>query len=363
MKKVLFIDRDGTIIVEPPDEQVDSLEKLEFVAGAIVNLYKIASELDFELVMVSNQDGLGTDFFPEEKFWPVHNKMMKTLENEGIYFSEVLIDRSLPSEGAPTRKPGIAMLIRYTRGDYDLKNSFVIGDRKSDLELAKNLGCQAIFISEKPSKQAALSTRDWHKVYRFLRALNRTVEIKRKTKETEIKLSLNLDGSGEGLIDTGIGFFNHMLELFTKHAQCDINLLVKGDLQVDEHHTVEDTAIVLGEAFDQVLGNKKGIERYGFLLPMDESIAEVAVDFCGRSALIWKADFQREKIGDMSTELIYHFFKSFSSSARCSLYIKVDGKNEHHKCEAIFKAVAKAIKMAIERNLNNPQVPSTKGIL
>jgi imidazoleglycerol-phosphate dehydratase/histidinol-phosphatase len=313
--------------------------------------------------MVTNQDGLGTDFFPEEKFWPAHHKMMKTLENEGIHFSEILIDRTLPGEGAATRKPGIALLTGYTKGDYDLKNSFVIGDRESDLNLAENLGCRAIFINDKSNIKADLSTKDWHKVYRFLRALNRMVEIKRKTKETEIKLSLNLDGSGEALINTGIGFFNHMLELFAKHAQCDINLLVKGDLQVDEHHTVEDTAIVLGEAFDQALGNKKGIERYGFLLPMDESIAEVAIDFSGRSELIWKADFQREKIGDMSTELFYHFFKSFSDYARCSLYIKVDGKNEHHKCEAIFKAVAKTIKMAIQRNLNNPQVPSTKGVL
>jgi imidazoleglycerol-phosphate dehydratase/histidinol-phosphatase len=363
MKKVLFIDRDGTIIVEPPDEQVDSLEKLEFLPGVIVNLYKIAHELDFELVMVTNQDGLGTDLFPEEKFWPAHNKMLKTLENEGIYFSEILIDRTLPGEKAATRKPGIALLTKYINNDYDLKNSFVIGDRASDIKLAKNLGCRAIYLSDKLNANAELSTKDWTQIYHFLRSLNRTVEIKRKTKETDITLILNLDGLGKALIDTGIGFFNHMLELFAKHSQCDINLQVKGDLHVDEHHTVEDAAIVLGEAFFKALGNKKGIERYGFLLPMDESIAEVAVDFSGRSELVWKADFQREKIGDMPTELFYHFFKSFSDYAKCSLYIKVDGKNEHHKSEAIFKSVAKAIAMAIKKNLNNPQIPSTKGML
>jgi imidazoleglycerol-phosphate dehydratase/histidinol-phosphatase len=363
MKKVLFIDRDGTIIVDPPDEQVDSLEKMEFLPGVIVNLHKIANELDFELVMVTNQDGLGTDSFPEELFWPAHNKMLRTLENEGIHFSDILIDRSFPGDNASTRKPATAMLAKYINGEYDLKNSFVIGDRVTDVQLAKNIGSRAIFIHDKPNADADLSTKDWNEIYKFLRSLGRVVETKRKTKETDIELRLNLDGTGKGSIDTGVGFFNHMLELFAKHAQCDIRLSVKGDLHVDEHHAIEDTAIVLGEAFYKALGNKKGIERYGFLLPMDESIAEVAVDFSGRSELIWKADFRREKIGDMPTELIYHFFKSFSDSAKCNLYIKVEGENEHHKSEAIFKAVAKAIRMAIVKNLQNLQIPSTKGVL
>jgi imidazoleglycerol-phosphate dehydratase/histidinol-phosphatase len=363
MKKVLFIDRDGTIIVDPPDEQVDSLEKMEFLPAVIVNLHKIANELDFELVMVTNQDGLGTDSFPEEQFWPAHNKMLQTLENEGIHFSDILIDRSFPDDNASTRKPGTAMLAKYIDGDYDLRNSFVIGDRITDLVLAKNIGSRAIFIHNKPNADADLSTKDWNEIYQFLRSLGRVVEIKRKTKETDIELRLNLDGIGKGSIDTGVGFFNHMLELFAKHAQCDILLSVKGDLDVDEHHVIEDTAIVLGESFYKALGNKKGIERYGFLLPMDESIAEVAVDFSGRSELIWKADFRREKIGDMPTELIYHFFKSFSDSAKCNLYIKVEGKNEHHKSEAIFKAVARAIRMAITKNPQNLQIPSTKGVL
>jgi len=363
MKKVLFIDRDGTIIVDPPDEQVDSLEKMEFLPGVIVNLHKIVDELDFELVMVTNQDGLGTDSFPEERFWPAHNKMLKTLENEGIHFKDILIDRSFPEEGAATRKPGTSMLNKYISEDYDLKNSYVIGDRLTDIELAKNLGTRAIFIHDKQNADADLCTKDWNEIYQFLRSLNRVEEIKRKTKETDIELQLNLDGRGKGSIDTGVGFFNHMLELFTKHSQCDIRLVVKGDLHVDEHHAIEDTAIVLGEAFYKALGNKKGIERYGFLLPMDESVAEVAVDFSGRSELIWKAEFQREKIGDFPAEMIYHFFKSFSDSAKCNLYIKVEGKNEHHKCEAIFKAVARAIRMAIAKNLQNPQIPSTKGVL
>jgi imidazoleglycerol-phosphate dehydratase/histidinol-phosphatase len=363
MKKVLFIDRDGTIIIEPPDEQVDSLEKMEFLPGVITNLNRIANELDFELVMVTNQDGLGTNSFPEEKFWPAHNKMITTLENEDIHFSDILIDRTLPDVNASTRKPGTGLLNRFTGNNYDLAKSFVIGDRKTDIQLARNLGCKAIFIGSKPNNKADFTATGWKEIYEFLRSQERITEIKRVTRETDITFKLNLDGTGKAKINTGIGFFNHMLELFAKHSGCDIACKVKGDLDVDEHHTIEDTAIVLGEAFAETLGNKKGIDRYGFLLPMDESIAEVAVDFSGRSELIWKANFQREKIGDMPTELIYHFFKSFCDSVKCNLYIKVEGKNEHHKSEAIFKAVAKAIKMAINRNPENPQIPSTKGIL
>lgn len=363
MKKVLFIDRDGTILIEPPDKQVDSLEKVEFYPGVIVNLHRIANELDFELVMVSNQDGLGTDSFPREKFWLVQNKMLKTLENEGISFHDILIDRSFPVENAPTRKPGIDLLTRYIEGDYDLKNSFVIGDRLTDLQLAKNLGAKAILIGEKPNKDAELTTTDWQEIYDFLRFPDRIAEVSRCTNETKISIQLNLDGSGKAQIETGIGFFNHMLELFAEHSQVDIILKVKGDLEIDEHHTIEDTAIVLGEALRTALGNKEGIERYGFLLPMDESLAEVAIDFSGRAELVWNSDFKREKIGDMPTELFYHFFKSFADCAGCSLHIKVDGVNEHHKIEAIFKAVARSIRMAVQRSRSSHRIPSTKGVL
>jgi imidazoleglycerol-phosphate dehydratase/histidinol-phosphatase len=362
-KKVLFIDRDGTLIVEPPDEQVDSLEKLEFLPGVIVNLHKIATELDFELVMVTNQDGLGTTAFPEEKFWIVQNKMLTTLANEGILFSDILIDRTVPQNKAPTRKPGTGMLTDYMTGDYDLKNSFVIGDRITDINLAQNLGCQAIYISKSKHAGAVLSTTDWGQVYQFLACPPRTAQVNRITGETNISLKLNLDGTGQTQVETGLGFFNHMLELLARHSGCDIELKVNGDLNVDEHHTIEDTAMVLGEGFTMALGDKRGIGRYGFLLPMDESLAQVALDFSGRSQLIWQVTFKREKIGDMPTEMFYHFFKSFCDTARCTLNIKAEGGNEHHKIEAVFKAIAKAIKMAITRDPGEKKIPSTKGVL
>jgi imidazoleglycerol-phosphate dehydratase/histidinol-phosphatase len=362
-KKVLFIDRDGTLILEPSDEQVDSLEELEFLPGVIVNLHKIATELDFELVLVTNQDGLGTAAFPEENFWPVQNKMITTLANEGIVFSDILIDRTLAQEKAPTRKPATGMLTNYMSGKYDLKNSFVIGDRKTDIQLAQNLGCKAIYISENKDSGAALTTTDWQQIYHFLALPPRIAEVSRITGETKIKLLINLDGTGKTKIETGLGFFNHMLELLGKHSGCDIVLKTEGDLQVDEHHTIEDTALVLGEGFTKALGDKRGLKRYGFLLPMDESLAQVALDFSGRSQLVWQVDFKREKIGEMPTEMFYHFFKSFCDTARCTLNIQAKGGNEHHKIEAVFKAVAKAVKMAIARNPSEKKIPSTKGIL
>ena len=363
MKKVLFIDRDGTIIKEPPDEQVDSFEKLEFLPGAICALKNIARELDFKLVMVTNQDGLGTESFPEDTFWPVHNLMLRVLAGEGIQFDEILIDRSFPHENAHTRKPQIGLLKHYLNGEYDLDESFVIGDRESDLQLAKNLGTQAIFISEQMHPDAALSTTDWEEIYRFLKLKQRVVTVERNTKETQIRLTLNLDGNGRFKASSGIGFFDHMLELLTRHAGFDLTGQLKGDLHVDEHHLVEDTAIVLGEAFRQALGDMRGTERYGFVLPMDESLAQVAVDFCGRSTLAWKAEFKREKIGDMPTELFEHFFKSFAEGARCALHIHVEGQNEHHKIEAIFKAVGRAMRQAVRRDAQSLEIPSTKGTL
>jgi imidazoleglycerol-phosphate dehydratase/histidinol-phosphatase len=363
MKKVLFIDRDGTIIVEPPDKQVDSLEKLEFVPGAITALHRIAIELDFELVMVSNQDGLGTESFPEENFWPVQNKILKTLAGEGVDFAEILIDRSLPEENAPTRKPRTGLLGKYLQGNYDLQNSYIIGDRLTDVQLAHNLGVKAIILGNNKLDGTELVTDDWSKVYEFLAAQNRIVTLERKTRETDIRLSLNLDSSGKSQIDTGIGFFDHMLELLATHAGCTLELSCKGDLQVDEHHTVEDVALALGETFLKALGAKRGIERYGFVLPMDESLAQVAIDFSGRRAFVWEAEFQREYIGKMPTELFSHFFKSFSDAAACSLHIKVSGENEHHKIEAIFKAVGRAIGQATKRDNTRHQIPSTKGIL
>ena len=364
-KKVLFIDRDGTIIVEPPtDYQIDSLEKLEFLPGAISNLRKIVENLDFELVMVTNQDGLGTDSFPEDTFWPAHNKMLKTLEGEGVVFDGICIDRTFEHENAPTRKPGTALLTKYIEGDYDLANSFVLGDRTSDIQLAKNLGAQAIFISEEGREGASLSTTSWDVIYDFLRLPDRTAEIHRVTKETDILIQLNLDGSGACDNETGLGFFDHMLDQLGKHSGCDLMIKVKGDLHIDEHHTIEDTALALGEAFRMAIGDKKGINRYGFLLPMDEALAQVAIDFSGRPWLVWEADFKREKVGDMPTEMFMHFFKSFSDAALCNLNVKVEGDNEHHKIEAIFKAFAKAIKMAIKRNEDEMDVlPSTKGTL
>ena len=364
-KKVLFIDRDGTIIKEPPiDFQVDSLEKLEFLPGAISNLRKIAENLEYELVMVTNQDGLGTDSFPEDTFWPAQNKMLKTLEGEGVVFDEICVDRTFQHENAPTRKPGTALLTQYLEGDYDLENSFVLGDRTSDIQLAKNLGAQAIFISGEGNDDASLSTTSWDVIYDFLRFPDRTAEVHRVTKETDILIQLNLDGTGVCENETGLGFFDHMLDQLGKHSGSDLTVKVKGDLHIDEHHTIEDTALALGEAFRKAIGNKKGINRYGFLLPMDEALAQVAIDFSGRPWLVWEADFKREKVGDMPTEMFMHFFKSFSDAALCNLNVKVEGDNEHHKIEAIFKAFAKAIKMAVKQNEDEMDVlPSTKGTL
>ena len=362
MKKILFIDRDGTIIKEPPiDYQVDSLEKLEFYPGVFRYLGKIARELDYLLVMVTNQDGLGTSSFPEEDFWPAHNKMLQTLEGEDIFFDEILIDKSFEEEGLPSRKPGTAMLSQYMNGDYDLSASYVIGDRLSDIQLAKNLGASGIFIGEE-GKDAVLSTKRWEDIYLFLRSPERLASYERKTSETEIEIELNLDGSGQSNIETGLGFFDHMLEQIARHGELDLSVQVKGDLQIDEHHTIEDTALALGTAFSKALGDKSGLERYGFTLPMDDCLAQVALDFGGRPWLVWEADFFREKIGDMPTEMFMHFFKSFSDTAACNLNIKAEGKNEHHKIESIFKAFAKAIKMAVKRN-NSMSIPSTKGVL
>ncbi len=377
MKKALFIDRDGTIIVEPQtDFQIDSLEKLEFLPKAISALRKIAEETDYELVMVTNQDGLGTDSFPEDTFWPAQNKMLKTLENEGVTFAAIHVDRSFPEQNLPTRKPGTGLLTQYLDGSYDLANSYVIGDRLTDVRLALNLNAKAILVepaykeSEKslltPELEAvvALVTPDWDEIYRKVRLDDRIGQVQRDTKETQIFVELNLDGTGKAKIETGLGFFDHMLDQLAKHGGLDLTIKVNGDLHIDEHHTIEDTALALGEAFRKALGDKRGIARYGFLLPMDEALAQVAIDFSGRPWLIWEADFRREKIGDMPTELFHHFFKSFTDTSLTNLNIKVEGDNEHHKIEAIFKAWAKAIKMAVRREvkeLNN--LPSTKGVL
>jgi imidazoleglycerol-phosphate dehydratase/histidinol-phosphatase len=365
MKKVLFIDRDGTIIVEPvEDEQVDSLEKLEFLPGAISNLRKIVEQLDYELVMVTNQDGLGTDSFPEDTFWPAHNKMLKTLEGEGIVFDEIVIDRTFAHENAPTRKPGTALLTKYIEGDYDLAQSYVFGDRESDIQLAENLGAQAIYLAREVNERAALTTMSWDEIFEFLQMPPRQVEVSRVTKETDISITLNLDGTGTCQNDTGLGFFDHMLDQLGKHSGGDLTVKVKGDLHIDEHHTIEDTALALGEAYGKAIGDKRGINRYGFLLPMDEALAQVAIDFSGRPWLVWEADFKREKVGDMPTEMFMHFFKSFSDAAKCNLNVKVEGDNEHHKIESIFKAFAKAIKMAVKRNPDEVGLlPSTKGTL
>ncbi len=365
MKKILFIDRDGTIIKEPvEDQQVDSLEKLEFIPGAISNLKKIREELNYWFVMVTNQDGLGTDSFPEDTFWPAHNKMLKTLEGEGVVFDDILIDRSFDHENLPTRKPRTGLLTHYLNGDYDLENSYVIGDRKTDVELARNLGTKAIFFGKTPNKDAEFIAQSWQEIYEFLRLPDRISEHTRKTNETDITIAINLDGSGNTEISTGLGFFDHMLDQIGRHAGIDLKIKVKGDLHVDEHHTIEDTAIAFGEVFTKALGDKKGINRYGFLLPMDDSLAQVAIDFGGRPWLVWDAVFNREKIGDVPTEMFYHFFKSFSDAAKCNLNIKVEGNNEHHKIEAIFKAFAKSIKLAVKRNKYElDKLPSTKGLL
>lgn len=363
-KKVLFIDRDGTIIKEPPtDFQVDSLEKLEFLPKAISNLRKIAEETAFELVMVTNQDGLGTASFPEETFWPAQYKMLKTLEQENIFFKAIHVDKTFEHENAPTRKPGTALLKDYFTEAYDLENSFVIGDRLTDVQLAENLGAKSIYIGEH-TERAALSTLDWDEIYKFLIMPPRIAEIKRTTSETDISIKLNLDGNGICKIDTGLNFFDHMLEQLGRHGSTDLEIKVNGDLHIDEHHTIEDTALALGEAYLKALGDKKGIYRYGFLLPMDDVLAQVAIDFGGRPWMVWDAEFKREKVGDMPTEMFHHFFKSFSDTAKCNLNIKAEGTNEHHKIEAIFKALARAIKMAVQRDPRNiSQLPSTKGVL
>ncbi|MDP4266314.1 MAG: bifunctional histidinol-phosphatase/imidazoleglycerol-phosphate dehydratase HisB [Bacteroidota bacterium] len=363
MKKALFLDRDGTIVLEPEDEQVDSLEKLEFYPGVIRNLYRIVNELDYELVMVSNQDGLGTSCYPESAFNLVQNKILKTLENEGIFFHDILIDNSFPHDNKNTRKPQTGLLLKYMDGSYDLKNSYVIGDRTTDVELALNLGAKSIFLGDNIECNADFCSSDWDEVFKFIAGRNRVGEISRKTKETDIFIRLELDGSGFTDISTGIGFFDHMLDLFGKHSLCNLTVKVKGDLNVDEHHSIEDTAIVFGEAVRKALGNKRGIERYGFMLPMDDCLAQVALDFSGRSWLVWKVLFKREKIGDFPTEMFYHFFKSFTDSAKCNLNIKATGENEHHKIEGIFKAFAKAFKTAIHKDPLNMQIPSTKGLL
>ncbi len=371
MKRVLFIDRDGTLIIEPDDQQIDSLEKLEFYPGVFSWLSRIAAETDYELVMVTNQDGLGTSSFPEETFWPAHKKVIKAFENEGVHFTEVHIDKSFPHEEKPTRKPGVGMLGKYFSGEYDLSNSFVIGDRITDVELAKNLGCKAILINDGSHAEAinssglndycSILTTQWQDVYNLLVRPTRQASVKRTTKETNINVDVNLNGQGRAKIATGLGFFDHMLDQLSRHGNIDLTIEVKGDLHIDEHHTIEDTALALGEAFLKALGDKRGIERYGFCLPMDDCLAQVAVDFGGRPWLVWEADFKREKIGEMPTEMFHHFFKSFSDAAKCNMNIKAEGTNEHHKIEAIFKAFAKAIKMAVRKEGN--LLPSTKGIL
>lgn len=362
MKKVLFIDRDGTILKEPEDEQVDTFEKMTFLPGSITALSAIARETDYELVMVTNQDGLGTSSYPEETFWPVQNKMLEILRGEGVIFSEIFIDKTFPSQNAPTRKPGTALLVSYLANGIDLESSYVIGDRLTDVELAKNLGCQAIFIGEMTMTDAALSTKEWSAIYKYLKQIPRTAKVGRKTSETDILIELNLDGTGKSNIETGIGFFNHMLEQISRHGNLDLNIKVKGDLNIDEHHTIEDVALALGDAVLKALGGKKGIERYSFVLPMDDCLAQVALDFGGRPWLVWNAKFSREKVGEVPTELFFHFFKSFSDTAKCNLNITAEGENEHHKIEAVFKAFAKAIKIAV-RQTENFNLPSTKGSL
>ncbi|MBK7182242.1 MAG: bifunctional histidinol-phosphatase/imidazoleglycerol-phosphate dehydratase HisB [Bacteroidetes bacterium] len=369
MKKVLFIDRDGTIIWEPPDTfQIDSFDKLKFLPGVITWLGKIARELDYELVMVTNQDGLGTESYPEHTFWPVHNLMMQTLASEGIQFAEVCIDKTFEYENKPTRKPNTGMLTKYLSGSYDLENSFVIGDRLTDVKLAKNLGAKSILMknydkTEGWENEIDVVVENWEEIYNFIKLPERKVSHTRNTNETQISIELNLDGKGQASISTGIAFFDHMLEQIAKHGSIDLNINAKGDLHIDEHHTIEDIGIALGEAFLKALSNKKGIERYGFLLPMDDCLAQVAIDFGGRSWIVWDAEFKREKIGEMPTEMFFHFFKSFSDAAKCNLNIKAEGQNEHHKIEAIFKGFAKAIKIAVKRDSNNMNLPSTKGIL
>ena len=372
-QKVLFIDRDGTLIYEPQDEQIDSLEKLEFIPGVFRNLYKISKLSEYKLAIVSNQDGLGTNSFPEETFWPAQNKMLKAFKNENVIFEDILIDRSKPEDNAPTRKPGTGMLGEYLKGGFNLAGSYVIGDRLTDVELAKNLGAKGILLDndnlaeqlkEKGLEEnCVLIAKSWDEIYTFLAAPPRVVEIKRKTNETDVVIRLNLEGSGVSNISTGLKFFDHMLNQIGRHAGVDLYINVKGDLEVDEHHTIEDTALALGEAFRSALGNKRGIERYGFMLPMDDSLATVAIDFGGRPWLVWEAEFKRDMTGDMPSEMFMHFFKSFSDAALCNLNIKAEGDNEHHKIEAIFKSFSKALKIAIRRDPENLRIPTTKGVL
>jgi imidazoleglycerol-phosphate dehydratase/histidinol-phosphatase len=378
MKKVLFIDRDGTIVLEPEGFQLDSLDKLEFYPKSFQYLAKIAKEMDYELVMVTNQDGLGTDCFPEDTFWPTQNFILRAFENEGVLFDDIFVDRSFPEDNAPTRKPRTGMLTKYIDNpEYDLANSFVLGDRLTDVELAKNLGAKAIFMNttegagsteiavkrEELDDVIILQSTDWKVIYEFLKLEARSASISRKTNETDIYINLNLDGTGKSKIETGIAFFDHMLDQIARHGQMDLEITVKGDLEVDEHHTIEDTAIALGEVFAKALGNKLGIERYGFCLPMDDCLSQVAIDFGGRNWLVWETEFKREMVGKMPTEMFYHFFKSFSDGAKANINIKAEGTNEHHKIEAIFKAFAKAIKVAVKRDTEKMILPSTKGML
>jgi len=377
MKKVLFIDRDGTLILEPENEQIDSFQKLKFYPRALYYLSKIATELDYSLVMVTNQDGLGTDSHPEANFWPVHQFILDTFETEGVRFDEVIIDRTFAHENAITRKPNTGLLQHFFAEDINLKESFVIGDRLNDVILAKNLGAKAIWLrnndllgqneildkAEDLQEVIALETQNWADIYTMLRAGTRTVQHDRNTNETKISIKLDLDGTGKAAIHTGLNFFDHMLDQIARHGGLDLSIQTKGDLHIDEHHTIEDTGIALGEAFAKAIGNKLGLERYGFCLPMDDCLAQAAIDFGGRSWIVWDAEFNRERVGDVPTEMFYHFFKSFSDAAKCNLNIKAEGQNEHHKIEAIFKAFAKAIKMAIKRDPEKLVLPSTKGVL
>ena len=373
MKKALFIDRDGTLIAEPADEQIDSLEKLEYLPKVFRNMHFIAKNLSYDLVMVTNQDGLGTPSFPEETFWPTHQKMLRAFENEGVVFNDILIDRSFPADNAPTRKPRTGMLGKYLDGSYDLANSYVIGDRLTDIQLAKNLGAKGILINDGSllaelqenglAEFCVLVTSDWDEIYAKVAAPERTAVVVRNTKETKISIELNLDGTGRGDISTGLGFFDHMLDQIARHSGVNLTVKVNGDLNVDEHHTIEDTGLALGEAFKLALGDKRGVERYGYCLPMDDCLAQVAIDFGGRPWIVWKADFLREKVGDLPTEMFFHFFKSFSDAALANLNIQAEGQNEHHKIEGIFKALARAIKMAIKKDVFNSELPTTKGTL
>jgi imidazoleglycerol-phosphate dehydratase/histidinol-phosphatase len=362
MKKVLFIDRDGTIIEEPEDEQIDTFEKFIFLPNVITSLSNIYKQTDYEFVMVTNQDGLGTSSFPEDTFWPVQNKMIKILEGEGVIFSEIFIDPSFPEEKAPTRKPGTALLTKYLATGVDLSSSYVIGDKQTDVEFARNLGCRAILIGDKSSDEAVLSTNDWNEIYNYLKAIPRKAIVERNTSETSVTVEVNLDGSGKSDIDTGLGFFDHLLEQIPNHGKVDLMVRVKGDLHVDEHHSIEDVALALGSAFSVALGKKKGISRYGFLLPMDDCLAQAAIDFGGRPWLQWDTYFKREKIGEMPSEMFSHFFRSFCDTAKCNLNISAEGENEHHKIESIFKAFSRAVSMAVKQT-DNYSIPSSKGSL